>query len=733
MITPTPHRQLLRVAVPSPLWQCFDYWSTNNAITYQPGMRVRVSFGRSERIGMIVELPTHTELPDNKIKSISAVIDTKPLITTTTLKLCQWASTYYHYPIGEVLLGTLPKLLRQGGAATIQKPLLYQLSALGEQALINPTTSKRAPKQTALLQYLKTHPGSTKTILKQQGFDSSFTKKLLDKKYIVTQETPTLLTPSIEKLTALMLTPEQQQACDAINQQTGFKTFLLDGVTGSGKTEVYLRCIEKVLQQGKQALILVPEIGLTPQTLSRFRARFPEKIAVLHSKLNDTERAQAWLMAAQGEANIVIGTRSAIFASLPRLGIIIIDEEHDLSFKQQSGFRYSARDLAIVRAQLDNIPVVLGSATPSLESLYNAKRDRYNHLILPSRPGAAKLPTIKLTDIRQHNLLSGLSETLMPTIAAHLAAGEQVLLFLNRRGYAPVLMCHHCGWNANCQHCDARMTLHYQPRRLHCHHCAATQAAPNSCPECKQGELLDLGVGTEKLEAMLQEQFPHYPPLRIDRDSTKRKGSLDTLLERAYRGESQLLLGTQLLAKGHHLPNLTLVIVMDADGSLFSADFRAVERMAQLLLQVAGRAGRADKPGKVFIQTHHPDHELLQCLLKAGYTAFSEKILTERQQAGLPPYTHLALLRAEALQASAALDFLQQAKQLMTGYTAVTVLGPISATMKKKADQHRAQLLLQSPNRQALQQQLAVLAQKLPKSKRHNAVRWSLDVDPLEI
>jgi primosomal protein N' (replication factor Y) len=539
----------------------------------------------------------------------------------------------------------------------------------------------------------------------------------------------------ITQTSALELNSAQQHAVETIGNAKGFNTFLLDGVTGSGKTEVYLQAITRILANQGQALILVPEIGLTPQMLARFRQRFAVPIAVLHSKLTDKERFKTWLAAKAGEIPIVIGTRSAVFTPLSKLGLIILDEEHDVSFKQQSGFRYSARDLAIMRGHMENIPVLLGSATPSLESLQNVVQGRHERLSLPNRAGTATLPHFSVIDVRRQSLDEGLSTPLLDAIKQHVQQGSQVLLFLNRRGYAPTLLCHQCGWHADCQRCDARLTLHQKPRQLFCHHCGKAAAVPSHCAKCQSTALLALGLGTERVELALERHFPDITRVRIDSDTTRRKGSLQQMLDNIHAGQSQILIGTQMLAKGHHFPNVTLVGIVHADQSLFSADFRAVERLGQLITQVAGRAGRAAKAGEVMLQTHHPDHPLLQQLLREGYQPFSQTLLTERQAAQLPPFAYLTLINAEALQQQEPQKFLQAVAEIARANAGseVQVLGPIPALMERRAGHYRAQLLLRSNTRRLLQEVLKQLINRITALAATRKVRWSIDVDPQEM
>lgn len=541
--------------------------------------------------------------------------------------------------------------------------------------------------------------------------------------------------PSGQSSAALSLNPAQQEALDRICAANGeFKVFLLNGVTGSGKTEIYLRAIEKILMLDKQVLVLVPEISLTPQTIERFRARFSVPVVALHSGLSEQERLQAWLSARSGIAKIVIGTRSAILTSMANLGLIIVDEEHDTSFKQQDRFRYHARDLAIKRASINQIPIVLGSATPSLESLLNVQRQRYVNLSLPQRAGDASLPSYRIVDLRQSPADEGLSAVLLQAMKEHLAQGNQVMLFLNRRGFAPVLYCTQCAWIAECKRCDTRMVYHRTPVGLRCHHCDARRAIPMRCDECGQAELQPVGLGTQRLEQTLMQHFPQVPIIRVDRDTTKRKGKMQDLLTQINTQEPAILLGTQMLAKGHHFPQVTLVGVVDADSGLFSADFRAAEQMGQLLLQVSGRAGRAEKPGTVVIQTRHPDHPLLQTLTQQGYQPFSEALLKEREQALLPPYAYFAVFRAESYKDQSASDFLHSIKNACQA-TASSVItqGPAPALLAKRKGLYCQHLLLKSNHRGQLQQHLQMLLQKIETLAAAKSVKWVLDVDPVDV
>ncbi|MEZ5541026.1 MAG: primosomal protein N' [Pseudomonadota bacterium] len=726
---------ILRIAVPTPLHRSFDYLPPGGmtaATTLLPGQRVQVPFGRRSVIGILLEVVTHPAVAATRLRRAQAILDATPLIGADLLAMVAWASDYYQYPVGEAFAAALPALLRHGQPAAPGATRRWRLTAAGRD--VDPATLQRAPRQAEVIAALHAHPdGIERAAL---AAPAAVLHALADKGWIEqVRVEPAAADPETAAGSGHDLNQAQRQAVEAIRARLDrFQPWLLEGVTGSGKTEVYLNLIETVLASGRQALVLVPEIGLTPQLVSRFTRRFPVPLAVLHSGLGDRERHAAWERARTGAAAIVIGTRSAIFTPLARPGLVVVDEEHDASLKQQDGFRYSARDLAVWRARHLGIPVVLGSATPSLESLYNVEQQRYQRLALPERTGTAQLPAFELIDVRHQPLEHGLSAPLLARIGQHLAAEGQVLLFLNRRGFAPTLMCYDCDWVAECRRCDARLTWHQSDNRLHCHHCGSQRPVDTTCPACHGSDLHPQGQGTERVELALVEHFPDVEMLRIDRDTTRRKGALDALLERARRGRRQLLLGTQMLAKGHHFPNVTLVGILDADHGLFSTEFRASERMAQQIVQVAGRAGRHDRAGQVLIQTAHPDHPLLLTLVREGYPAFARAALAERHAARLPPVTHLALLRAEASDPGAPVHFLDGVQALIraTGVSGIEAWGPVPATMERRAGRYRAQLLLQSDRRGNLQQLLATLVRQLEQDRATRRVRWSVDVDPAD-
>lgn len=735
---------ILRLALPSPLRRLFDYLPPAGAPyeTLLPGVRLRVPFGRREVVGVLVEVISHSEVPEAKLKPALELLDARPPLPPALFRLCLWTAQYYQHSLGDTLSWALPVLLRQGEPAEARQERFWHVA---NGARPEDPRLSRAPRQREALKTIAQHPhGVAHSLLSQLQLSKDSLDLLLQKGLLRIETRRSherqrhqgswLLQPE------LPLNQEQRAALEAIRAgMNGFQTFLLAGVTGSGKTEVYLQLIHQVLESGKQALVLIPEINLGPQTVARFEKRFNARIALLHSNVNDRERLDAWLAARDGEADIIIGTRSALFTPMKNPGLIILDEEHDASYKQQEGLRYHARDLAVIRARQENLPILLGSATPSLESLHNAHSGRYALLKLTQRAGGAQSPRFLRLDVKSRPLDSGISGPLQQAMAQTLAAGQQVLVFLNRRGFAPSLLCHDCGWLSQCPRCDARMTLHQRHHELRCHHCGHAERPPRSCPECSKLDLRPVGAGTERAEERLGTIFPDYPVLRIDRDSTSRKGSMEQLLATIHRGEPCLLVGTQMLAKGHHFPRVTLVAILDADGGLFSADFRASERMAQLIVQVAGRAGRAEEPGKVIIQTHLADHPLLVQLTEQGYFAFAAQALSERRAAGLPPFSHLALLRAEAVKPGQAEDFLDQAcdqaERLMAqlGLSGIDLLGPVPAPMERRAGRFRAQLLLQANARAPLHKLLSGWLPQVEALPGSRTVRWSLDVDPIDL
>ena len=731
---------IFRVAIPVPIYRVFDYLAPDNVEldNIKPGVRLEVPFGKGKKIAFLFEIAEHSELDTSKLKRVVRILDHKPLLSAKDLRLLQWASHYYHHPLGEVISAAFPAGLRQGKPVTVQSEKRYALTDLGKST--PGFQLQRTPKQKSLLEKFQSHPSCLSEDELSAWNDNwrLAVKQLIARQLLQVEFHPAGVNSpeALIRNNALHCNPQQQSAIDTVCDSLGrFGVFLLEGVTGSGKTEVYLQIIRTVLEQGQQVLVLVPEITLTPQLEDRFRQRFAVSIALSHSKLTDNQRQTAWLQMQQGECAIMLGTRSALFTPLKNPGLIILDEEHDASFKQQEGFRFSARDVAVVRGKLLHIPVLLGSATPSLESLHNVDKQRYQLLHLPDRAGNATEPVLQLMDIRNKRMQEGLSEALVEEMHLTLAKNEQVLLFLNRRGFAPTLICHGCGWVARCQRCDANLVIHFDEERLRCHHCGKEERLLKQCPACKTGELTPLGLGTERVEKVLAELFADKVTVRLDRDSTQRKGSLENYLQQINQGNVNIILGTQMLAKGHHFPNVTLVAILDVDSGLFSIDFHAAEKLAQMIVQVSGRAGRAEKPGKVIMQTRQPEHPLLTTLIRQGYRSFAQTALAERKDATLPPFSYQALLRVQAGDVDAPHLFFQAVIALVqecnTGHT--QVLGPVSAPMARRAGQYRYQVLFQNTRRQELHVLLDVLIPEIGKLKQAKKVRWSLDVDPVDL
>ncbi len=740
--------KFVKVVIDRKLREPLDYlpMAGRSALDLPVGTRVRVPLGRSETIGVVIDHAANSAIDVARLKPVRELLDASPIIDTDLLALLRWTADYYHHPLGEIIFSALPAALRIGAPATAMQQALT-LTTAGHEALTSQAVA-RAPRQRELLEALQRAGGRA---LAQQldttakGWRTA-ARALIERGWMTsTMQTaashPLADAPSANALApnatqTPVLTAPQMHAIAAITSASGrFAPMVLQGVTGSGKTEVYLQAVAATLSRGESALVLVPEIGLTPQLVGRFRERFALPIAVLHSGMSDGERLAAWRLARSGSAPIVIGTRSAVFAPLATLGLIIVDEEHDSSFKQQEGgCRYSARDIAVQRAHLRSLPIVLGSATPALETLHNVQRGRYQRLLLPRRDDQAPAPRLALIDLRAEAVTAGISGTVMRAIERHLAAGSQVLVYINRRGYAPTLLCTACGWIAPCEHCDARLTVHHHARQLRCHVCGADHPLPERCARCGF-TVKPVGHGTERVEATLMELFPNVALARLDRDVAHNTTQLEAVMQQVHSGTARILVGTQMVTKGHHFPEVTLVVVLNADQGLFSTDFRAAERLAQTIVQVAGRAGRESRPGEVLIQTEYPEHPLLQSLLNGGYETFAVSALEERAAARWPPYAYIALLRASAPDASQAQRFLSEARVIgerVGQQLPIRLLGPVDASMARRAGRHHAQLLVEGAARGALQAFLSTWVpaiEQLPDAAR---VRWALDVDPLD-
>ncbi|WP_281559401.1 primosomal protein N' [Thalassomonas sp. RHCl1] len=729
--------QFIQVAIPVPMRQLFTYQLPEQFQSPEitAGERVIVPFGPRQLVAIVMATQAEPDIETSKIKPVLSRLTDNCHFSPSLLHFLRICADYYHHPIGDVFQQALPVLLRQLKQPDISDPKLwFACDDISDETIA--ALKKKAPKQYDLYRLIASHQGLSWVELRTLGFSKAQLNAIQDKAFVKEQEQP----PSVYQYQPQVLieenkhklSTEQAVIVSAINQSLDkFSCHLIDGVTGSGKTEVYLQVMEQVLANNQQVLVLVPEIGLTPQTLIRFEQRFNAPIFLHHSGLNDRERLDTYLAAQQGNAAIVIGTRSAIFSPLQRLGLIIVDEEHDNSLKQQDSFRYHGRDIAILRARQLNIPVVLGSATPSLESLQNALSGRYHYHQLLRRAGKSTKAKIELLDVAQQQMEYGLSGTLKHAIKQTLARGEQVLIFLNRRGFAPAINCQECHWIAQCQRCNKPYTLHQGQQLLICHHCTSQKRVPHQCPGCGSIRIVPIGQGTEQLQQRINELFPEHSVVRIDRDSTRRKGELAKLLNEVSDKKHQLMIGTQMLAKGHHFPDVTLVAILDVDGALFSYDFRAAEQMAQLLVQVAGRAGRESKPGKVLVQTSFPEHPLLQDLVHNGYHHFARQALIERKQAYLPPFSFQALFRAEANYPSYPEKFLRALSDLELD--GCEFAGPMPAAMEKKAGKYRFHLIVQSKSRKLLHQGVYALIAATSENEWHKKVRWSVDIDPQDL
>lgn len=734
-------KQIVKVALDLPLDRLFEYLS--GGLDLHIGQRVEVPFGQRKLVGIVISFAQHSEYALDKLKPISRGFAHEPALNEASFKLMRFCADYYQYPFGQALLSMLPARLRQAKAAPLRRILGYQLngSAAEAQAWLKQIPARQIV-QRRILSALLQAPHSEAQLKQISPSWRSALNTFIERAWVTAfdwheQTDSQAQTESQAQADKQALNAEQQAAVDSVLQHRHqFQAFLLYGITGSGKTEVYMQILQQVLQQpDSQALILVPEINLTPQLEARFRQRFPHmRLVTLHSHLADGERLHHWHLAQTGQARIVIGTRLAVFTPMPKLSMIIVDEEHDASFKQQDSMRYHARDIALVRAQQANIAIVLGSATPSLESWQNAQSGKFKQLSLTQRAVEnASLPSIYPLNTATLPMQNGLSQPLLQALKSTLARGEQSLLFINRRGYAPVLLCSACHWIAPCMRCSSRLVVHLKQGKLRCHHCGHEQAIVRQCPSCGNADLQATGQGTQRLEETLSKLLPQARIARVDRDTISRKDALSDLLEKVHAQQIDILVGTQILAKGHDFPNLTLVGVIDTDSALFSPDFRASERLFAQLMQVAGRAGRADKAGEVLIQTSFPEHPLFHALVQQDYASYASELMQERSLAGFPPFSFMALIRAEASQYRDVDAFLQFAYgQMRTLAKQVTCYPPMRAQMERLKGMERGQIVLQSQQRGALQKLLAHIIPLLRESKLASRVRWHVDVDPIE-
>src|SRR5712692_5342970 len=717
---------ILRVALDVPLPKLFDYRS-EDATRADIGYRALVPFATKRRVGVIVDVAAKSEVADSRLRPVEKILRDVPTLSREWLALAKFCSDYYHRPLGEVVMSALPPRLRTAKAIP-RDAVDYVLTPAGREALaLIPERHKRVRTLLGRLARGRASESEHEPLARSAR---SLVKRAIESGWVAPIDPPQ---SGVRFVRAHELTSEQQRAVDALRGgPEKFRVSLLFGVTGSGKTEIYLQLIAEILERRRQVLVLVPEIALTPALERAFRGRFPGAcIFVQTSAMAELERTRGWLQAHRGRADIVLGTRLAVFTPLPRLGLVVVDEEQDASFKQREGVRYSARDLAIARARAAGVPVVLCSATPSLETFHHATSGKYALVQLTRRAiDRAALPAIRLIDTRAHPPSDGVAAPLLEALAARLARGEQSLVFLNRRGYAPLLACPACGWVKGCKRCSAHMVVHLAEQRLRCHHCGLAEGIPRACPECGEPDLQSFGRGTQRLEVALAEKFSRARILRLDSDAVRTRGKLEDLLERAAHAD--ILVGTQLLAKGHHFERLTLAAVLNADSGLFSSDYRASERTFAQLQQVAGRSGRADMPGEVLIQTRYPDHPLYRSLVNHDFTGFAKSLLAERREAGFPPYVFEAALRAESRDAARALHFLGSAiERAPQGGASITVFDPAPMSLARLAGMERAQVLLQSSSRPRLQTFLSQWSDTLYRMPAHG-VRWHLDVDPIE-
>lgn len=727
--------KIARVALDVPVSTLFDY-RCESGIDAKAGSLVVVPLGRKRVVGLVVELASGSEVPSHRLKPVERTLNGAPVLGKDDLRLLRFAAAYYQHPLGPTVMGALPARMRRASAVRPVAAGRYAVTAAGEAVAIDALPPRAAVRRRLLSEFKLRRVLDLAAIKSVARTAPTALRQLMALGWVTRDETIAVHAPATihpPSAGGPQLTAEQEAAVRAIvDGLAAFKAFLLLGVTGSGKTEVYLHAVDATLRAGRQALLLVPEIMLTPQFDALVRGRFPGAgVTTLHSGLNEGERLAHWHAAQRGHVSIVLGTRLAVFTPMPRLGLIVVDEEHDASFKQMDGLRYSARDLAVVRARQRGVPVVLGSATPALETYYNALADRYRLLTLRARIHAAP-PRIECIDTRGKPLSDGLAPRLIAAIATRLARREQSLVFINRRGYAPVLMCSACGWLSSCHRCSAQLVLHLHDRRLHCHHCGLQRTVPGACPECGNADLKPVGQGTQRVEAAIAVHFPHARVLRIDRDSTRPRRAWSEMRERIHGGEVDILVGTQILAKGHDFPHLNLVGIINADSMLYSSDFRAPERLYALLTQVAGRAGRGAVQGEVLIQTAFPSHPLYAALCRQDYAAFARQMLEERRQAGFPPFVHQALLRAEASKVETALALLGRAAHIGNALDPdIVIYDPVPAAMMRRAGRERAQLLVQAESRARLQAFLGAWRERIAAESPGRA-RWSLDVDPLE-
>lgn len=723
-------------ALSLPVYNLFDY-ELDESIQPVAGQRFKLPFGQGKKLGILVSCQSGTETRHKNIKAVLQQLDAEPMISSHLMKLASWLAEYYCQPFGEVLFQFLPRLARKAELMTETRVQFWVANAVDEKLLHS--IKSKAPRQYDVLKALIQSKNGLNAVQLRQIHDAWHqpVKVLFDKGLISKELRENLPLVDSVPQASFELTPDQQGVCQQISPHLNkFIVHLIQGVTGSGKTEVYLDLMEQVIEQGKQVIYLVPEIGLTPQLLKRLQSRLGSGVVSSHSAMTELQRYQSWDQFKRGVVRVIIGTRSALFSESSKLGLIIIDEEHDASFRQQDGLRYHARDVAIKRAQMLNIPIVLGSATPSLESLHNCDKPHFRLYRLDQRVGHSKPPAIELLDCSQIPLNTGCSPQLLKAIKKHLSASGQVLLFLNRRGFAPVVMCHECGWQSSCYQCDSRMTLHQSVNKLICHHCGFSVMVPYKCPDCGDKEIRHYGVGTQQLEEFLQGQFPEVEIIRIDRDSVKSSKQFEARMRPVREAKPCILVGTQMLAKGHDYPHITLVGMLDCDQALYSSFYRASERLIQTVLQVSGRAGRAEKKGQALLQTAFPSDPIMQNLCHQSYSELVQSILEERKMVGFPPYTRVVTFLVDAVELELALEKLNLLKQYLSDInqnSKVKVIGPIPALMTRRIGRYRAQLSILSGDIQSIRSVLQQLMPKIQSIRNTRKSRLTIEVDPLDL
>lgn len=724
-------QKIIQVALPIPFADCLTYL-VPQSISFEDiviGIRLIVPFRNKHMVAIVINKDQKGYTKN--LKEMISIMDSEEFLPKLSLKFMRQVHNYYLTPYGEVIFTGIPKWYKNVKNPELPKEIWWQVKNHLDDSEIK--ASFKSVKQQNIFAYLQDNgPLQSRSMSHIEKGASAQCQALFKKGYLL-QSNLCFVDAKPPPDPGFTLTPDQSNAINKISANTGFDCFLLDGITGSGKTEVYIRLVKQLVSESKQALVLVPEIGLTPQLFHEFAKRIQGRVAVFHSGLTPVARARAWVKAKSGDIDVIVATRSGIFTPFKNLGMIIVDEEHDLSFKQQDGFRYSARDLAVMRSKMENIPVILGSATPSLETFNNAQLKKYQWLKLRSRTNKQDLPSISVLDVRSHKMQKGLSKQVLQQIDDEIKKGNQALVFLNRRGWSPKLTCQDCGWVAECDECDTYLTYHKHINRLRCHHCERIYGIPEFCPECGSQKVETMGVGTEKIHIGLETHLKGIKVIRVDRDTVKTPNQWQRTVDEIKSGIPCVMVGTQMLSKGHDFPNLTLVVIVNVDNSFFSIDFRATEHLSQLMIQVSGRAGRKDKTGKVVIQSQCPQHEFFKLLLEKSYEDYALHELEQRAAVGFPPASFMAIIRARSRNEKTVNDFFETILENTTENETVSIMGPIPAPMYKKMGQYQMQLIFNGNDRKSLHNSLKQIVGFLRNNKICNNVIWSLDLDPINL